>query len=383
MIQRIAVGKRSICLVGTAHVSEKSVEDVREAIETYKPDTVCVELDERRYKNLTDGNRWQNTDIVSVIKKKQGMYMIASLILSAFQQRIGSSATPGAEMIEAIRITKEKNIALALCDRPVDKTLIRAWRKTGFFAKFKLLEVLFSAAFSTKKLEAHEIEAIKDQSAIDSMMQELSEYLPSLRAVLIDERDRYLAKKIFDIPGKNIVAVVGLGHLNGIVEHLHALQKKESDIDCTALETLPPVSRIGKVLKWILPILILGLITRGAFQSDWQRVVNNALIWVVINASFTGIAAIIALAHPLTILGSVIAAPFTSLNPAIGVGFVAGVLEGNFRKPLVRDFQTVTKDVKSLRGVYRNRVSKVLLVFILTTIGSAIGTFGAIPALLG
>ncbi len=383
MIQSITLGDRTIHLVGTAHVSKKSIEDVQTAVETFAPDTICVELDERRYKNLTNENKWKDTNIVSVIKKRQGMFMIASLMLSAFQQRIGSDSPPGAEMLEGIRIAKEKKLRLSLCDRPLDKTLIRAWRKTGFFSKFKLLEALFSASFSTKKLDVAEIEAIKDQNAVDAMMQELGDYLPSIRAILIDERDRYLAKKIFETPGKNIVAIIGLGHLKGVVDCLHALHAKDYDIDCAALEELPKPSVIGKILKWVLPVLIVALITRGAFRSDWQSVLNNFVIWFTINGALAGIAAIISLAHPLTILGSIIAAPFTSLNPTIGVGFVAGILEGTFRKPLIRDFQTVTKDIKSLRGVYRNRVSRVLLVFIMTTLGSAIGTFGAIPVLIG
>ncbi len=381
MITEIQLNGRVIYLLGTAHVSKESVEDVREVIETKKPDTVCVELDARREKSLINKKRWQETNIVSIMRKKQGMFMIASLMLSAYQKRIGSDVTPGAEMLEALKLAKKENIHVSLCDRPIEKTLKRAWRKTGFLKKLRLLEALFSASFSTKSMKSEDIESLKNQDAIDSMMKEISDQLPSIKTVLIDERDQYLAKKIHESPGKGIVAVLGMGHLKGVEKHLRALEAEEYDISCDQLSEVPKPSKIGVFLKWAIPIGIIALITRGAFTSDWASVFNNFLSWFMVNGTLSAFAAILALAHPITIVGTFLAAPFTSLSPAIGVGFVAGIIEGSFRKPLVRDFQNVTNDIRTLRGVYRNRVSRVLLVFFLTTIGSAIGTFSAISTL--
>jgi pheromone shutdown-related protein TraB len=244
-----------------------------------------------------------------------------------------------------------------------------------------MLAALLSSVFSREKLSGEEIESLKEQGALDNMMSELAGYLPAAKAVLIDERDQYIAGRVFQAEGSRLLVVVGAGHVPGIVSWLQKLHAGEPGPDLDQLDIVPPPSRLRKILPWMIPAVVAGLITWGFFRSGWDGGLQMLLRWFLVNGILSGIGAIAALAHPVTIVASIIGAPFTSMNPTIGVGFVSGALEAVLRKPRVIDFERLHDDILSVRGFYRNRFTRILLVFFFTSLGSAAGTFIALPFL--
>ena len=384
-ITRIKQGEREIVLIGTAHVSADSLEEVKKTILSEKPDHLCVEIDEGRLKSLDEEKNWSATDIRKILKKGQGFMLMANLALSSFQRKIGGNTgvAPGAEMKAAIDTAREENIPFSCSDRAIQTTLTRAWRKSGFFSKLKLLAALISSVFSDEKTSAEDIENLKKSDAMQQMMSELADYLPAVKTVLIDERDLYLASKIHTAPGSKIVAVVGAAHVPGILEVLEKLESGEINPDISEIEKIPPRKKISKVLPWIIPAIIAVLFSIGIARSGLHKGLEMGIVWVLANGILAALGALIALAHPLTILISFLGAPLTSLNPTIGVGMVAGLLEYFFRTPRVMDLENLNTDIMSLKGWYRNRVTHILLVFFLSSLGSSIGTFIAIPWLSG
>ena len=380
-LRRVTLNGRDILLLGTAHISQHSVADVEQAVEEETPDHVCIEIDESRYKSISEGQNWERLNIYQVLRQKKGFLLIANLVLSSFQRRMGLDlgVTPGAEMIRAIEISKEKNIPFSFCDREIQTTLRRAWRKTGFWGKNKMLAALLSSVFTKEKLTEEEIERLKNRNALEDMMSELADYLPSVKEVLIDERDLFLASKIRQAEGKKILAVVGAGHLNGIASHLEKLEADDMKDDISQIDQVPDKTVVSKILPWIIPIAVAAIIVTGFVRSGWQEGLEMLWLWILVNGSLSAVGSILALAHPITIIVSFLAAPITSMNPTIGVGFVTGILEAVVRKPRVRDFNNLQDDISSLRGFYRNRLTHILMVFFLSSVGSAIGTFIGIP----
>lgn len=382
-ITRLAFGGRVYIILGTAHVSQESVDQVRQAIEAEEPDRICVEIDAARQKSLTEKNNWQNLDIYRVLKERRGFLLLGNLVLSSFQRRIGADlgVTPGAEMLAALEVAQEKEIPFSLVDRQIHTTLRRAWSRAGFWGKNKMLAALLGSVFSREKLSSEEIEKLKAQGELDNMMGELADYLPAAKSVLIDERDQYIAGKVFEAEGNRLLVVVGAGHAPGIVEWLEKLHAGEQGPDLEELDTVPTPGRIRRIIPWLIPAVVAGLIAWGFFRSGWDGGFQMLFRWFVVNGVLSGLGAIIALAHPVTIVASILGAPFTSMNPTIGVGFVAGALEAVLRKPRVVDFENLQTDITTLRGFYRNRFTRILLVFFFTSLGSSIGTFVALPFL--
>ncbi|MDA3809504.1 MAG: TraB/GumN family protein [Spirochaetaceae bacterium] len=380
---RIILENREIILIGTAHVSHESVDEVKQVIDTEKPDRVCIEIDEGRYQSINDTESWKKLDIHQAIKQKKGFLMIASLVLGSFQKKIGADIgiKPGEEMKIAAEAAKERGIPFSFSDRAIQVTLQRAWAKSNLWNKMKLLASLIASAFSTETVDKNDIEELKNSNALQGMMEELSNYLPSVKEVLIDERDRFLATNIFNTTEKKVVAVVGAGHGPGIIQWIEKLDKKEVSNDISDISVVPPKRTYEKVIPWIIPFIIVGIIVVGFITSGVDVGFKMILVWVLANGIPSALGAIIALAHPLTILISFIAAPITSMNPTIGVGFVSGLLESSFRKPRISDLENLQDDAASVKGWYRNRVMRILLVFLLSSLGSAIGTWWAIPHL--
>jgi pheromone shutdown-related protein TraB len=379
----VEVAGKRITIIGTAHVSAESVTDVTDAIDELEPERVCVEIDEARFRAMTQGQDWSNLNIYRVIRERKGFLLLGNLVLQSFQRRIGEELgiKPGEEMRAAVGAAEEREIPVALCDRDIQITLRRAWASTGLWGKNKMLAALLSSLFSREELSKEEIEELKQKSALQGMMEELAEFLPQAKTVLIDERDQYLAKRIFEQPETNIVAVVGAGHVSGIVSHLHRLAEDAASVRLEELDVIPPKKPVTRALPYVIPALVLGLIGWGFVQSGWQGGLELFMRWVLVNGSLSAIGALVALAHPVTIVASFAAAPITSMNPTIGVGIVAGLLEAVVRKPRVLDFERLQTDILSVRGFFRNRVTHVLLVFFFSSLGSAIGTFVAFPFL--
>ncbi len=380
---RLTLKDREIILVGTAHVSRDSIDEVNKVIEEEKPDMVCVELDAGRLASMKEQDSWEKLDLIKVFKEGKGFLLMANLVLAGFQRRMGQNlgVKPGDEMRAAIEKAVELGIPYSLCDREVQLTLKRAWDSCSFWSKNKLLATLLSSAFSTEKIDENQIESLKSKNELDSMMGELAEYLPEIKKVLIDERDEYLAAKIWESQGNRIVAVIGAGHMGGVKAHLEKLSAGAASIDTNNLEQLPPPSLFSKLAPWIIPVLIVALIAAGFFKSGGAVSLSMLIQWMLWNGSLAALGTVLALGHPLSVLTAFLGAPVATINPFIGVGLFAGVVEATLRRPRVQDIEHLTTDIGSLRGLYRNRVSRALLVFFLSSLGGAIGNFISIPFL--
>ena len=384
MTKKLLFGEKEILLLGTAHVSQESIKEVEACIRTEQPDCVCIELDEERYKALTQTKQWQELDIVKVLRSGKGFLLLANLVLASFQRKMGTNVgvKPGDEMKAAINVAEELGIKTEMADRPIHITLKRAWAKNSFWGKSKLLATLLNSAFSTEQLSAEEIENLKEKSAMDEMMADMAQYLPSVKEVLIDERDRYLATKIWKAEGKKIVAVLGAGHLPGTESYLHGLQAGSNTDNLDEINQVPPKTFLQTLLGYIFPALIVLLIGAG-FMKGGAALSSGLLVrWLLWNGSLSALGTLLALGHPLSIIVGFIGAPLATLNPFIGVGLFTGIVQAWIKKPQVSDMETLTEDVTSLRGWYKNKIAHVLLIFFTSSLGGAIGNFIAVPALV-
>lgn len=369
---------KTVTIIGTAHISGDSVKEIDEVIDELSPDRICIELDESRFKTVSENRRWEDMNIIKVLKEKKGFLLLANLVLSSFQKRMGSDVgvNPGADMKEAVALSQTRNIPFSLIDREIQVTLQRAWRISSFWKKMKLLSALLGSAFTREKISDEDIENMKEKTALDGMMDELAEYLPSVKTVLIDERDFYLAAKIYEADGRNLIAVVGAGHVPGILKNLEMFETGEKSTDVSSVDFVPQKRLSEKIAPWILPGIIIAVFIGGFFIAGTREQTLEKLIqWILISGSLAAIGSVLALAHPLTVLLSFIAAPITTLNPFIGVGMVTGLSEAVLRKPRVSDFNRLNDDIASLKGFYRNRVTRIFLVFLLSSVGASIGTF--------
>jgi pheromone shutdown-related protein TraB len=374
-IHRLTFEDKEITLIGTAHVSRESADLVTTVIEEEKPDTVCVELCESRYKAIKQKNRWQNTDLIKVIKEKKSFLLLSNLLLTSFQKKIGQKLgiKPGEEMIRAMDSADSVGAHIHLADRDIRITLSRTWRLMGLWTKMKLLAQLVTSMGEVDSIKEEDIEKMKDKDVLETLLSEIGKTLPELRRILIDERDMYLTEKIRSAPGKRIVAVVGAGHVPGIKRGWN------EEIDLNALDELPPKGKIFSFLKWGIPALVVGLIVLGFFYAGSSAGTHMIKWWVLANAVFAGLGAAIALAHPLTILSAIVASPITSLNPMIAAGWVAGLVETFIGKPKVKDFENLPADILSLKGFWKNKITRILLIVVFTNLGSSLGAFVAIP----
>lgn len=382
--KRLQLNGREIILLGTAHISQESIEEVTQAIKNEKPDAVGIELDEGRLASMKNPNAWKELDIIKVLKEGKGFVMMANLVLASFQRRMGSDVgvKPGEEMKAALGVCEELSIPTVMVDRPIQTTLKRAWAKSSFWGKCKLLGVLISSAFDKEEISQEQIESLKDASEMDSMMSELASYLPAVKAVLIDERDQYLASKIWESKGNKVIAVLGAGHLGGVVKYLEKLAKNEASSDTTEIGKIPSGGIGSKILGWLFPVAIVALIVAGFFKGGTASSLEMLLNWVLWNGSLSALGSLIALGHPLTILVGFVGAPIATLNPVLGVGLFTGIVQAWVKKPKIEDMENLYTDVSSVKGFYKNRILHVLLVFLLSSIGGVIGNFIAVPSLI-
>lgn len=375
-VQIINKNGREFIIVGTAHISRQSADLVRKVIENEKPDTVCIELDEKRYKALSEKNRWENLDIKQIIKEKQLSTLLVNLVLASYQKKLGEKlgVNPGIELLEAANTASELNLPIELCDREVRITLRRAWHSMSLWQKLKFLTSGLAGVFEKQELDEEKLAELKSKDVLSEMMDELGKAMPVLKRVIIDERDKYIAQKMKDANGEKIVSVVGAGHVGGIVKSLES----EREIDLREIEEIPPPSPVAKIIGWGIPIVIIASIIYIGYSKGLTEAGDNVLFWILANGIPSGLGAILALAHPVTILVSFLAAPFTSLTPVIGAGYVAAFVQAYFQSPVVREFQSVAADVRKPAKWWKNKLLKILLVFILTSLGSLIGTYRAV-----
>lgn len=370
-LKHVTVQGRDVYLLGTAHVSKESVQDVRRSVAALAPDTICVELCHTRHRAIVDRESWRKMDIVRVIRQKKAVFLLAQLVMSSFYRKIAQKlgVEPGAEMIEGIRQAERTGAELVLADREIEITLKRTWRSLGFIEKLKLFGQMFMGLFFMGDVDDEFIESIKHKDQMEVLLEAFSGSFPEVKRRLIDERDIYLAQKIRSAPGQKVLAIVGAGHLEGIEANLH------QDIPLAPLRELPPKSNVGAVFKWGIPAVIVALIAMGFIRGGSQQSVESIVIWVGMNGLLSGIGAALALAHPLTILAAILAAPFTSLNPMIAAGFVAGLVQAMVRKPTVADLEDLPRAIGSFKGFWTNPVCRILLVVVLVNLGSSLATF--------
>lgn len=363
---------RTFVLVGTAHISKASVDLVRQVIEGERPDTVCIELDEKRYEALSEQKRFEAQDLREIIQQQQLSTLLVNLLLSAYQKRLGMQlgVMPGSELLEAAKTAKSLDIPISLCDRDIRITLRRAWAGLGLWRKLQALTGLMVSALESPEISEEELARIREADVLSELMSELGESLPEIKEVLIDERDAYLAQKIVDSPGQRLVAVVGAGHMAGMSAAIEA----GVTTDLAPIEAIPPISPVWRWIGWAIPVFILGSIAYIGADQGIGEAGDNALYWFLANAVPSGIGAMLALAHPFTIVAGAVAAPFTSLTPLIGAGYVAAFVQAWVSPPKVHEFRTVGDEVLQWRGWLGNRLLKILSVFILVSLGSLLGT---------
>ncbi|MBF0266496.1 MAG: TraB/GumN family protein [Gammaproteobacteria bacterium] len=379
-----------VCLLGTAHVSKASADKVKELLSTGEFDIVAIELCPNRYDSLVNPDNLANMDLFKVIREGKTSMVMASLALGAYQQRLAEEfgIEPGAEMRMAIEQAKHFNTELELVDRDIGVTLKRVYASVPWWKKILLATGLMASVVSKEEVSEDEIERLKDGDILETTFSQFAEDEKDLFRPLIDERDQYMALQIANIlsnqtldKGSNLLAVVGAGHLNGINRYLNEYiqQQKQSQQLQEEIQQLEVIPKKNQFLKYF-PWLIVALVFTGFFlgfqkSSDlgWQMVFD----WVIINGGLSALGALLAGAHPLTILSAFVAAPLTSLNPTIGAGMVTAAVEAWLRKPSVGDFSRLRHDTTSLKGWWHNKVSRTLLVFFFSTLGSAVGTYVA------
>ena len=377
-VEHVTVGSVDYALLGTAHVSRTSAEAVRRLLESGHYDAVAIELCQSRYQALTDRESWRNLNLFAILRQGKAGMMMASLALSAYQRRIADQfgIEPGAEMKAAIEAADQAGLPVQLIDREIGITLRRASRRLSWWKRWVLINGLFFSLFSREEISEEDVERLKEGDLLTETFSEFSESSPELYESLIAERDRFMAARLKEEnaaqPGRKVLAVLGAGHLAGTAQALKSDEHPQATV--AKLNEMPPPSKVLKAIPWIILVAVVSGFAIGFHRSPelgWSLVAT----WVIINGTLSALGALIARAHPLTILTALVAAPLTSLNPTIGAGMVTGAVEAWLKKPRVADFETLRDDVVKLSGWYRNRVSHVFVVFFLSNLGSAAGTW--------
>jgi len=363
--------------VGTAHVSRESADLVRRVIETERPDRVCIELDPQRYKALSEEQRFEELDLREVLRERQLATLMLNLVLASYQRQLGLKlgVMPGTELLEAARAAEEFGIPIALCDRDVRVTLQRAWRAVPWWRKLVLLSGLFATLFERQEVTEEDLRRLREEDVLSRLMQELGDVFPGLKRVLIDERDTYLAARILQADGDRLVAVVGAGHVAGIRAALESAGAAVEETDLAPLEEIPPASPVWKAIGWAIPVAIISALIAIGIRQGAGAAGENLVFWILANGVPSAAGALLALAHPATTAAAFAAAPVTSLTPVIGAGYVTAFVQTYYRPPLVRELREISSEIQRPINWWRNRLLRIFLVFVLTTLGSLLGTW--------
>lgn len=370
---------KEFVLVGTAHISQESKDLVTQAIQEESPDTVCVELDEGRLKSLEDPDRWKKTDLKKIIREHQLGTLIANLVLGSYQKRMGLSTgvRPGAELYGAVLSARSAGIPIVLADRDIKVTLRRTWSCTPWYRKFSLIASLFASLFDKTEISEEELKRIRERDSLSAMMEEFGKTFPEVKSVLIDERDQYLASRIRHASGKKVLAVVGAGHVQGIRK---ILEENKPLPEESTLCQIKPSSPVFKILGWTITVAIIASIVGVGIHSGLEKAGEVTLNWFLYTGGGAMLGSIIAGAHPLAVLTALVVAPFTGLTPLIGVGFFVALVQAYLRPPRVAEFETVSEDIWKISRWWKNRVTRVILCFLLPGFPAIIGK---IIALIG
>ena len=380
IIKIIQLNNSEITLIGTAHVSQLSVEMVEEKIATGDYDCVAVELCSPRLENITNQAWWKNLDIYQIFKKKKAGLLLINLALTAYQKRLAEriGVEAGKEMVRAVELSHEKGLRLEVIDRNISTTLHRLVTEVSFWQKMKIVGGLIIGVFVGEEISEEQIEDLKRGDMLHAVVSEFGEELPEIKRVLIDERDEYMVGRLAQISAsddapKKILGLVGAGHLMGMMASI------DSPPDAGHLQELdqkPPPSKTGLYVGWGICILILSMFVVGFKQSP-ELGGQLVATWILLNGGLSALGTALALGHPVSIFAAFFAAPLTSLNPTIGAGMVVGLVESYMRKPKVGDFETLREDITHYSMWWKNRVARLLLIFFFSSFGSMIGTYAA------
>ncbi|KAF0091204.1 MAG: TraB family protein [Fusobacteria bacterium] len=375
MIKKITKDNKEIILLGTAHVSKASAVEVADSIKELQPDVVAIELCQGRFDNLNNDNKYENLDIGDVIKKGQAIFVMANLLLSAYQKKMGDKIgiRPGAEMIAAIEESEHIGSKLKLVDRPIDVTLKRVTRQLGFIDKISMLASVLTYLFSKDEVEEvneETIESLKDSSVILDTINELGLKFPNVKKYLLDERDSYMAYKVSHIQGEKILVVLGAAHLEGVYAHLLADDVTREEMK--EISAIPKKKKYGHLIALALLILVLFVLVMTINQSPLEGA-TNIIRWLILTSSLGGIGAFIAGAHPLSILATMIGSPIGAASPVLSSGMIGALVEARLRKPQVNDFSSLGEDIFNFKRWRKNNLLRVFLIFFLASFGSAIG----------
>jgi pheromone shutdown-related protein TraB len=376
-VTELVSGDTTFHVVGTAHVSQRSVEEVREVIARVRPEAVCVELDPTRYEALTKANAFRDLDVFKVVREGRTLYLLAHLALASYQRRIGASlgVKPGAELLAAVDAATAGGIPVELIDRDINITLKRTWRNLGLWKRSMLLSSLIVGFDTDDKQRSAEpvtektIEDLKEPKALSEMLSDLGRLVPQIKGPLIDERDQYLASKLADAGAgrRTVVAVVGAAHVPGIQAQFG------TPIDRAALDRVPPPSLVWRVIKWLVPILFVAALIWGWRRSETTSFIEMMLAWILPTSIGAGACTLVAGGSVLSILAAIVVSPIAAIHPLLGTGMVVGVVEAWRRRPSVADCERLPEDIQSFRGFWRNPATRILLIAVASGIGTAVG----------
>jgi len=361
-------------LLGTAHVSQASVDAVEDAIASGQFDTIASQ----RLAAMRDPGQLANLKLAEVLRKGQGALFAANLALSAYQRRLAEQLgiEPGAELKRAVTLAEARGLKLELIDRNVGLTFRRASAQLGFWGRMKLLSGLALGLVTREEMSAQDIERLKTGDMLEASFSEFAKSTPALYTAVIAERDRYMAARLRQMAAgtREVLAVVGAGHLAGLADHLRRDSADPAGL-CRELEAV----RTSRTLGWITAALmaaIVGMIGWGFWRGGAD--VGQALIieWVVFTAGLAALGTLAAGGHPLSLLAAAFTAPLKPIRPpGLSPGLISALVEAHLRKPAYADFLSLRDDVQSIKGWYRNRVSRTLLNLILTNLGSSVGVW--------
>lgn len=376
-VTELVHGGTTYYLVGTAHVSQRSVDEVRAVIAQIEPDVVCVELDKARHEALTKDSAFRDLDVFKVVREGRGLYLLAHLALSSYQRRIGATlgVKPGAELLAATEAAKARAIPVELIDRDINITLKRTWRNLGLWKRSQLLTSLVVGwEDDDDKEEAprpigEQIEELKEPEALSQMLAKLGAKVPEIKGPLIDERDQYLASRLVEAGAgkKKVVAVVGAAHVPGMVPQIG------QSIDRAKLDAIPPPSLVWTIIKWLVPLLFIAALIYGWKWSESSSFAELMLAWILPTSIGAGGLTLLAGGSPFSVLSALLVAPIAAIHPLLGTGMVVGVVEAWRRKPSVADCERLPEDIQSLRGFWKNPVTRILLIAVASGIGTAVG----------
>ena len=368
-IVRLQYNDKELILVPTAHVSKNSAELVKKVIEDENPDSICIELDADRFHSLKNKKSWEDTNITQVIKDKKAGFLLVNLVLGNYQKKIAKQlgSNSGQEMIEGIKASEERNIPLVLADRSIQTTFSRIWTSLNIWDKANLLSLIISSMFEKEDISEEDLAKLQQEDNLTAALQEITKEFPKISHVLVHERDMYLAHKVKNAPGKKVVAILGAAHIIGMKEEIY------KDYSIKPLEEIPPKKASSKILGYAIPvILILAIVL--TFTQNTETGIRQIGYWFLWNGSLSALGCIIALAHPLTTLITFLCSPIGALSPVLANGWFGGLAEAYFRKPTVKDFKNISTDLQTMNGIWKNKITKILLIVVLANIGSTIGT---------